>query len=64
MDETALAIARLREEAKPGKPPEAGRLAPHDAKPRMAHAAGGSGPRKAGGAAPPPAAKRQKTGGS
>ena len=60
----AKAIARVREEAKPEKAAEPGRV-PNDAsKPHLAHLAKSIGPRqKAGGPAVTPSTKRPKMGG-
>ncbi len=59
----AKAIARVREEAKPEKAAEPGRV-PNDAsKPHLAHLAKAVGPRqKPGGPAVAPSTKRPKTG--
>jgi len=64
MDETALAIARLREQAKPEKTARSERQASDDPKSPTDHTGRGSGPRKAGGTASAPSIKRSKNPGS
>jgi hypothetical protein len=64
LDDMAKAIARVREEAKPEKAAEPGRLANDASKPHLAHLAKGLGPRqKPGGPAVAPSTKRPKMGG-
>ena len=64
LDDTAKAIARVREEAKAEKPPEPGRPASDASKPHLAHLAKALGPRqKPGGPAVSPSTKRPKMGG-
>jgi hypothetical protein len=62
MDETALAIARMREEAKDDKPPKPGRLASAVPKPEAVHAGSGAGRRMSNVAASSVTTKRQKSG--
>ena len=63
LDDTARAIARVREEAKPEKSDEPAR-ASDASKPHLAHLAKALGPRqKAGGPAVTPSTKRPKMGG-
>jgi len=64
MDETALAIARLREDAKPDKSSRPGRLASDDLKAKGDLARNVVGQQKAGGGAPSSSTKRPKTFGS
>ena len=61
MDETALAIARLREDAKPDKSTKADRLASDDLKVKGGLARNVTGHPKAGGGAPSASTKRPKT---
>jgi hypothetical protein len=63
LDDTARAIARVRDESKPEKSAEPGRAASDASKPHLAHLAKGLGPRKPGGPAVSPSTKRPKTGG-
>ena len=68
MDETALAIARLQEEAKAGKSAESrkgepGSTGTHSTNRQIPTAVNGMGHRKIGGAAPYTSSKRPKTGG-
>lgn len=65
LDDTARAIARVREEAKAEKAPESepGRPSSDASKPHLAHLAKGLGPRKPGGPAVSPSTKRPKMGG-
>ena len=62
MDETALAIARMRDEAKVEKTPKPGRLASAVTKPQVAHAGTGAGHRMSNAAASSVRTKRQKSG--
>lgn len=62
MDETALAIARLRDKAKVEKAPKPGRLASAVSKPEIAHAGTGAGHRMSNAAASSVRTKRQKSG--
>ena len=63
MDETALAIARMRDEAKVEKTPKPGRLASAVTKPQVAaHAATGVGRRMSNAVASSVRTKRQKSG--
>ena len=64
MDETAQAIARLREEAKGDKTDKPGRAESQDLKSKLAHAPAGAGNRKAPQVAPQSATRRQKSGGA
>jgi len=64
MDETAQAIARLREEAKGEKADKPGRAEAQDLKSKLAHAPAGAGNRKAPQVAPQSATRRQKSGGA
>lgn len=61
-DETALAIARMREEAKAEKTPKPGRLASAVTKPPITHAETGTGHRMSNAAASSVRTKRQKSG--
>jgi hypothetical protein len=64
LDDTAKAIARVREEAKAEKSPEPERPASDASKLRLAHLAKALGPRqKPGGPAVSPSTKRPKMGG-
>jgi hypothetical protein len=64
LDDTARAIARVREEAKPEKSDEPARAASDASKPHLAHLAKALGPRqKAGGPSVTPSTKRPKMGG-
>jgi hypothetical protein len=63
LDDTAKAIARIREEAKPEKSGEPGHAASDASKPHLAHLAKSLGPRKPGGPAITPSTKRPKMGG-
>lgn len=58
MDDTAKAIARLREDEKPDRAAESERA--EGLRPTQGHSEHGVGPRKAGGLAPP-AGRRRKT---
>lgn len=61
LDDTAKAIARLREDAKPDKASEEGQSPTGDlSKPRLSHVAKGSAPRKPTGPAISPITKRSK----
>ncbi len=60
MDETALAIARLREDAKPDKSAGSDRLASDDLKTKAGLARNVTGPQKAGGGARTASTKRTK----
>ena len=62
MDETALAIARMRDEAKVEKTPKPGRLASAVTKPQVTHAGTGAGHRMSNAAASSVRTKRQKSG--
>ena len=64
MDETALAIARMRDEAKAKveNTPKPGRLASAVTKPQVAHAGTGAGRRMSNAAASSVRTKRQKSG--
>ena len=64
MDETASAIARLRDDAKPDKATKADRLASDASKSAMSHAVRGNDPRKANSVAPSTSTKRPKSPGS
>jgi hypothetical protein len=64
MDETARAIARLREEADAEKAAETGKLVTDDLKSQAEHTRNLTGPMKTGRGAPAPVVRRQKTGGS
>jgi hypothetical protein len=61
-DETALAIARMREEAKAAKPTKSDRALSAASKARMSRAGSGMGFPSSNAAAPPAATKRQKSG--
>src|SRR4051794_3884383 len=61
MDETAAAIARLREDAKPAKSPESGRPALRGSLPRVSQGGQNPGHRRFGGV-PSSTTKRQKSG--
>ncbi len=63
MDETAKAIARLREDAKAVKSSEPGRLTPEGSKPKMSRLGQNLG-RRMDGIPRSPSIKRQKSGGS
>jgi hypothetical protein len=64
LDDTAKAIARVREEAKAEKSPEPDRPASDASRPHLAHLAKALGPRqKAGGPVVTPSTKRPKMGG-
>ncbi len=63
MDETAKAIARIREDAKAVKSAESGAPALDGSKPKMRQQAQNLGPQKAGGVASSHSTKRQKSGG-
>jgi len=62
MDETARAIARMRDEAKVEKTPKPGRLASAVTKPPIAHAETGAGRQMSNAAASSVRTKRQKSG--
>ena len=64
MDETALAIARLRDDAKPDKSSGPDRLASDDLKAKKGLARNVTGHQKAVGGAPSASTKRPKTFGS
>lgn len=59
LDETAKAIARMRDEARPAKSSETARKAARDQKPHSSDALG----RNSGQAPPPSTTRRRKTGG-
>jgi hypothetical protein len=61
-DETALEIARMREQAKVEKTPKPGRLASAGTNPPVAHAGTGAGHRMSNAAASSVRTKRQKSG--
>lgn len=63
MDETALAIARSREEAKADKPSRRERLASDVTKAPRGHSGSGTAHRTAGQVSPASSTKRQKSGG-
>lgn len=64
MDETARAIARLREKADAEKAADPGKLVSDDLKSQADLARDLTGPMKAGRGVPAPTMRRQKTGGS
>ncbi len=61
MDETATAIARLREEAKTDNSEKSERPELQDSKSKMGRAGNATAPRKAGGGAPSVTTRRPKT---
>jgi hypothetical protein len=63
LDETAKAIARAREEAKPDRSSDEPSVASDDARPHRGHIGNILGPKKTSGPAPSPSTKRPKTGG-